>query len=171
MRLVIQRVTRASVRIDGNVHAGIGRGLLILAGVFKPDTASSADALATRVATLRCFEDAQGRMNLGASEAGAEFLVVSQFTLCADLARGRRPGFDAAMPPEPARALVERFVDALARASGRPVRTGVFGATMAIELVNDGPVTFVMDNPAPASAEATESSPEKESPRAGGATG
>jgi D-tyrosyl-tRNA(Tyr) deacylase len=151
MRLVIQRVTRAAVRIDGKVHAEIGRGLLILAGIHKPDTEAAVDALAARVASFRCFEDDQGKMNRSAPEAGAEFLVVSQFTLCADLARGRRPGFDAAMPPEPARALVDRFADGLARASGRPVRTGVFGATMAVELVNDGPVTFVMDSP-PASS-------------------
>jgi D-aminoacyl-tRNA deacylase len=152
MRLVIQRVTRAAVRIDGAVHAEIGRGLLILAGVFKPDTETAADALAARVAALRCFEDAQGKMNLAAPEAGADYLVVSQFTLCADLARGRRPGFDAAMPPEPARALYERFAAALTRASGRTVRTGVFGAAMAVELVNDGPVTFVMDSPPAASS-------------------
>ncbi len=145
MRLVLQRVTRAAVRIDGNVHAGIGRGLVILAGVFKTDTAEAADALASRVAALRCFEDAAGRMNLGAAETDAEYLVVSQFTLCANLARGRRPSFDPAMPPESAKALYERFAAALARASGRPVRTGIFGALMEVELVNDGPVTFVLE--------------------------
>jgi D-tyrosyl-tRNA(Tyr) deacylase len=145
MRLVIQRVSRAAVRIDGRSHAEIGRGLAILAGVFKTDTSAAADALAERVAVLRCFDDPGGRMNLDAAAAGAEFLVVSQFTLCADLSRGRRPGFDPAMPPGPAKEIYERFADALARASGRTVRTGVFGATMEVELVNDGPVTFVFD--------------------------
>jgi D-tyrosyl-tRNA(Tyr) deacylase len=144
MRLVIQRVTRAAVSVDGRPHAAIGRGLLILVGVYKEDAASAADALAARVAALRCFDDGRGKMNLGLAEAGGESLVVSQFTLCADLARGRRPSFDPAMPPEPARALYERFAEALARASGRPVRTGVFGASMAVDLVNDGPVTFVL---------------------------
>jgi D-tyrosyl-tRNA(Tyr) deacylase len=151
MRLVLQRVTRAAVRIKGRVHAEIGPGMLILAGVFAGDTAETADALAARVAGLRCFEDAGGKMNLSAAEAGGDFLVVSQFTLCADLARGRRPSFAPAMAPEPARALYERFSESLARASGRPVRTGVFGASMAVELVNDGPVTFVLDSD-PASA-------------------
>jgi D-tyrosyl-tRNA(Tyr) deacylase len=145
MRLVLQRVARAAVRVDGQIHAEIGRGLLILAGVFKTDAPETADVLAARVSALRCFDDARGKMNLGGVEAEAEYLVVSQFTLCADLDRGRRPSFDPAMPPEPARAIYERFAAALARASGRPVRTGVFGASMAVELVNDGPVTFVLD--------------------------
>jgi D-tyrosyl-tRNA(Tyr) deacylase len=145
MRLVLQRVTRAAVRIDGQFHAGIERGLVILAGVFRDDTPERADALAARAASLRCFEDARGKMNLAAAEAGAAYLVVSQFTLCADLARGRRPSFDPAMPPEGARALYERFAGTLGRLSGRPVRTGVFGARMEVELANDGPVTFVLE--------------------------
>lgn len=144
MRLVIQRVTRACVRIDGRVHAEIGRGLVVLVGVFRDDTPGAADALAARLAALRCFDDPQGKMNLGGAEAGAEYLVVSQFTLCADLTRGRRPGFDPAMSPQPAREIYERFAASLAAASGRPVRTGVFGASMAVELVNDGPVTFIL---------------------------
>jgi len=147
MRLVLQRVSRACVRVNGAVHAGIGRGLLVLVGVHASNTEASANALAARVATLRCFNDASGRMNLGAAEAGADFLVVSQFTLCADLSRGRRPSFEPAMAPAPARALYERFAAALARCVERPVQTGVFGADMQIELINDGPVTFVLDEP------------------------
>lgn len=147
MRLVLQRVTRAAVRVDGRPYADIGRGIVVLIGIFQGDAPEAADALAARVASLRCFDDERGRMNLGPADVGAEFLVVSQFTLCADLSRGRRPGFEGAMPPEPARAVYERFVAALARASGRPVLTGVFGADMQVELVNDGPATFVMEAP------------------------
>ena len=145
MRVVIQRVSSAAVRIDGTARSGIDRGLLVLVGVFKSDTPEAANALAARTAALRCFEDAAGKMNQRAADAGGDFLVVSQFTLCADLSRGRRPSFDPAMPPEPARAIYERFVAELARVSGRAVRTGVFGADMQVELVNDGPATFVMD--------------------------
>ncbi len=145
MRVVIQRVASAAVRIDGAVCSGIGRGLLVLVGISKSDTPEAADALAARTAALRCFEDAAGKMRHGAADAGGDFLVVSQFTLCADMSRGRRPSFDPAMPPEPARAIYARFVAELARVSGRAVRTGVFGADMQVELVNDGPVTFVMD--------------------------
>ena len=145
MRLVIQRAERASVRIDGDEVAAIGPGLVILVGVFREDSPASADALAGRAAALRCFADTDGRMNLSCAQAAGEFLVVSQFTLCADLSRGRRPGFEPAMAPGPARDLYERFVATLARESGRPVRTGRFGADMKVDLVNDGPVTFVME--------------------------
>lgn len=145
MRLVLQRVTRAAVDIEGSRHAEIGRGLMILVGVARGDTAAVAETLAAKIAGLRCFGDAAGRMNLSGPEVNADYLVVSQFTLCADLTRGKRPGFETAMPPAEAEPIYEGFAAALARLSGRPVRTGVFGADMQLELVNDGPVTFVLE--------------------------
>ncbi len=144
MRLVLQRVARAAVRVDGETVGEIGRGLLVLAGVEQGDGPAAAAAAAGRLAGLRCFEDAAGKMNLAAADAGAAFLVVSQFTLAADLSRGRRPSFTTAAPPAAAEPLVDALAADLSR-RGFPVATGRFGARMEVELVNDGPVTFVLD--------------------------
>lgn len=144
MRLVVQRVSRAEVRIDGAVVGAIGRGAAVLVGIAVGDTPELAERLADRVAALRYFEDAAGRTNLAIDEVGGEFLVVSQFTLMADVRRGRRPGFALAAPPEVAEPVVDRFVERL-RESGRHVATGRFGAEMELELVNDGPFTLLLD--------------------------
>ena len=146
MKLVIQRVSRARVTIGGEKVGAIGRGLLVLAGVERGDGADQAVAAARKLIGLRVFEDGEGRMNLAAAEVGGAFLVVSQFTLAGSLARGRRPSFDAAAPPEIAEPLVDALVAAL-RAEGATVATGRFRAHMQVELVNDGPVTFVLELP------------------------
>ena len=143
MRLILQRVSSAEVRVAGEPVGRIGRGMLVLVGVEKGDGADQAAAAAAKLGHLRIFEDAKGRMNLDPARAGAAFLVVSQFTLAASLERGRRPSFDGAAPPEVAELLVERLVEAL-RAAGFHVETGRFGARMEVELVNDGPVTFIL---------------------------
>jgi D-tyrosyl-tRNA(Tyr) deacylase len=142
MRAVCQRVRRASVSVDGTTIAAIERGWLVLLGVGPRDSVAEADYLVDRLAGLRAFEDDGGRMNLAARAAGAAFLIVSQFTLYADTRSGRRPGFTGAAPPDQARVLVEHFGDALI-ALGFRVERGRFGANMAVELVNDGPVTIV----------------------------
>jgi D-tyrosyl-tRNA(Tyr) deacylase len=144
VRLVVQRVSRAEVRIDGAVVGAIGRGAAVLVGIAVGDTPELAERLADRVVALRYFQDAAGRTNLAIDEVGGEFLVVSQFTLLADLRRGRRPGFALAAPPEVAEPMVDRFVARL-REGGRKVATGRFGAEMELELVNDGPFTLVLD--------------------------
>jgi len=147
MRIVIQRVTRASVVIEGRVHAAIGPGLLLLVGVEKGDADSTAAAAGEKVALMRIFPVQRGvddRMDRSIIDVGGEVLVVSQFTLAGSLHRGRRPGFDHAAPPETARPLYEAVAAALAR-HGLVVKTGVFGAMMEIELTNDGPVTFVLE--------------------------
>jgi D-tyrosyl-tRNA(Tyr) deacylase len=144
MRLVVQRVSRAEVRADGELLGAIGRGAAVLVGIGVGDTPELVDRLADRLAGLRYFEDADGRTNLAIDEVGGAFLVVSQFTLLADLRRGRRPGFAPAAPPEAAEPLVDRFVQRL-RDAGRSVATGRFGAEMELELVNDGPFTLVLD--------------------------
>jgi D-tyrosyl-tRNA(Tyr) deacylase len=144
VRLVVQRVSRAEVRIDGEVVGSIGRGAVVLVGVGAGDTTELAERLADRLAGIRYFEDAEGRTNLAIDEVGGSFLVVSQFTLLADLSRGRRPGFALAAPPDVAEPIVERFVARL-RDGGRNVATGRFGAEMEVELVNDGPFTLVLD--------------------------
>jgi D-tyrosyl-tRNA(Tyr) deacylase len=141
MRALLQRVTEASVSVDGEEIARIGRGWLILLGIARGDTEAVAEVLADRVAGLRCFEDAGGKANLSARELGAEMLVVSQFTLMADVSRGRRPGFTDAAPPEAARALVDHFAEALRR-MGFTTRQGRFGAFMQVRLTNDGPFTI-----------------------------
>jgi D-tyrosyl-tRNA(Tyr) deacylase len=145
MRLVLQRARSARVTVAGAAVAEIGRGLLILAGLYKEDTDSSVDAAAARVRGLRLFDDPDGKMNLSCEQVGGEYLVVSQFTLCADLRKGKRPGFDPAMPPPEARRLYDRFCDALARETGRPVKKGAFGESMIVALENEGPATFVLD--------------------------
>src|SRR5581483_6010636 len=145
MRAVIQRVSGARVIIDGQEYSRIGRGLLVLLGVEKEDTAADGDMLARRIIELRIFEDEAGKMNRSIAEAGGQILAVSQFTLLGDCRRGRRPSFDPAAPPDVARALYQKFVEQIA-ASGIPVKTGVFQAMMDIELTNQGPVTFILDS-------------------------
>ncbi len=144
MRCVLQRVSSAAVRVDGEIVGRIGRGLLVLAGAAPGDDAATVAAAADKLARLRVFADGEGRMNLDAAQAGAAFLVVSQFTLVADLARGRRPSFAAAAPPHVAEPLIASLAAAL-RDRGFRVETGRFGAHMEVELVNDGPVTFVLE--------------------------
>jgi D-aminoacyl-tRNA deacylase len=145
MRLVVQRVTGASVREGDELLAEIGPGALVLAGIGTDDDAETVERVADKLLGLRTFADADGRTNLAIADVGGSFLVVSQFTLYADLSRGRRPGFTRAAQPDVAVPLLDRFVDRL-KASGVPVRTGRFGAEMAVELVNDGPFTLVMDS-------------------------
>ena len=145
MRAVVQRVTSCRVEVAGGVVGEIGRGLLVLLGVATGDTASDADFLAPKIAHLRIFNDAQGKMNLSVLDTGGAVLAVSQFTLYGDCRKGRRPSFDGAAAPEHARALYEHFVAAL-RATGVHVDTGVFQADMAVTLVNDGPVTLLVES-------------------------
>ncbi len=145
MRAVIQRVSEASVTIDGEIVGQIGRGLLVLLGVGEGDGPDEATLLAEKIAGMRIFPDDEGRFNRSALDIGGAVLVVSQFTLYADTRRGRRPSFAAAAPPEVAAPLVELFVAAV-RQQGLPVATGSFGAAMQVALVNDGPVTIVLDS-------------------------
>jgi D-tyrosyl-tRNA(Tyr) deacylase len=144
MRAVVQRVAGAQVLVDGAVVGEIGRGLCVLLGVATSDDEPTAERLAGRVARLRIFENEEGSFDRSLLDAGGEALVVSQFTLIADTAKGNRPSFTEAAPPERAEALYERFCTAL-RGLSVPVDTGVFGARMQVELVNDGPVTIVLD--------------------------
>lgn len=145
MRLVIQRVTRASVSSNGEPLGEIDAGAVVLAGIGREDTPDLVDRMADKLVGLRYFEDAEGRTNVGISEARGALLVVSQFTLYADVRRGRRPGFTPAAPPEAATPLVDRFVDRL-RSHGITVASGRFGAEMEVTLVNDGPFTLVLDS-------------------------
>jgi D-tyrosyl-tRNA(Tyr) deacylase len=145
MRIVLQRVTAARVDVAGETVGSIGAGLLILLGVTQTDSREDADYLAGKVIQLRIFPDEARRMNRSLLEAGGSLLVVSQFTLYGDCRKGRRPSFDHAAPPEQARALYEYFVQHL-RLSNIAVETGVFQAEMEIHLVNDGPVTFILDS-------------------------
>lgn len=144
MKAVVQRVSRAAVRVGGETVGAIGRGFLVLVGAEAGDTAAEAEALAQKVAGLRVFEDGSGKMNLALADVGGSVLAVSQFTLAADLSRGRRPGFEHALRGAEAEPLYERFVAAL-RAAGPAVETGVFGAAMEVELVNEGPATFLVE--------------------------
>jgi D-tyrosyl-tRNA(Tyr) deacylase len=144
MRAVCQRVSRASVTIDEAVVGEIGPGLVVLLGFARGDTNPDAERLAGKVARLRVFEDDSGKFDRSLLDVGGAALVVSQFTLIADTRKGNRPSFTQAAPPEQADPLYERFCDTLA-AEGVPVERGVFGARMAVELVNDGPVTIVLD--------------------------
>ncbi len=145
MRIVVQRVERASVTVDGREISSIGRGLLVLLGAAKSDSTEDAKWLAGKIAHLRTFPDADGKMNLSLLDTGGEVLVVSQFTLLADCSKGRRPGFDGAAEPESARGLYEDFVKELID-RGLLVKTGQFAAKMMVDLVNDGPVTFVIES-------------------------
>ena len=146
MRALVQRTSRAEVRVNGEVVGAIDRGLVVLLGVGRDDGPREARALARKVAKLRVFEDDEGKMNHALVDVGGEALVVSQFTLYADTSRGNRPGFAGAAPPERADALYGEFTRALEE-RGVPVRTGVFRAAMEVELVNDGPVTLWLDVP------------------------
>ncbi len=145
MRAVIQRVKRAGVRIKGDMKATIGRGLLVFVGVEKGDTKSDVEYAATKVLGLRVFEDDTGRMNLSVNDIKGEVLVISQFTLSGDLRKGRRPSFDRAEEPERARELYEEFLRAM-RNGAVTVKEGEFRAHMEVELVNDGPVTLLLDS-------------------------
>jgi D-tyrosyl-tRNA(Tyr) deacylase len=144
MRVVLQRVSSASVTIEGEVVGRIGRGYLLLAGFTHTDTAAQVDWMAEKVAGLRLFTDVEGKMNLGLAEVGGAVLVVSQFTLYGNAEKGRRPSFIDAARPETAIPLYERFVEQL-RAQGLEAATGRFGAMMDVALVNDGPVTLVLE--------------------------
>lgn len=148
MRAVLQRVTSARVQVDEHTVGEIGKGLLILLGVAREDAGPDASWLAEKVAALRIFQDPEGRMNLSIKETGGSSLVVSQFTLMGDCRKGRRPGFDKAAPPDQAEQLYEKFVDLLRAELGPEIEvaTGSFGAYMSVSLVNDGPVTLILDS-------------------------
>lgn len=145
MKALIQRVCRASVTIDGNMHASIDRGLLILLGVGVDDKDVDVLKLAARIPKLRIFNDENGLMNMSCIDMGGEYLVISQFTLMADSRKGNRPSYIQAARPEQAIPLYELFLSTLATESGREIKSGVFGADMMVELLNDGPVTIMMD--------------------------
>ena len=145
MKTVIQRVKEASVTVDGQVVGKIGLGLLVFLAVSKNDTASDVDYLVNKLIELRIFEDDKGKMNFSIQEAGGEFLVVSQFTLLGSCEKGRRPSFDQAADPQKGEELYNAFVKAL-KGAGQKVETGQFRAMMDVSLVNDGPVTFVVES-------------------------
>lgn len=145
MRAVIQRVAQASVTINGQVKAAIGHGLLVLAGFEEADTPEDLTWLSAKVANLRIFNDAAGLMNLSVKEVGGEVLLISQFTLHATTKKGNRPSFIRAARPDVAIPLYEQFIQLLASHTGRPIATGTFGADMKVQLLNDGPVTIVID--------------------------
>jgi D-aminoacyl-tRNA deacylase len=145
MRAVIQRVSRASVKVDGEFTGEIGKGLLVLLGVARDDNEADVDYLSEKVAGLRIFEDDAGKMNLSVAGVGGAVLAVSQFTLFGDVRRGKRPSFDAAARPERAKLLYEYFVERI-RAAGLHCKTGRFQEMMEVELVNSGPVTILLDS-------------------------
>jgi len=145
VRAVIQRVSHAKVTVNGEITGEIGRGLLVLLGVGAGDTRAEADYLVDKTIGLRIFEDAGGKMNLSVAEVAGALLVVSQFTLYGDVRRGKRPSFDAAAPPQAARELYEYFVEKI-RAAGLRCETGRFQEMMQVELVNEGPVTILLDS-------------------------
>ncbi len=144
MRAVIQRVTKASVEVDGAITGKIDAGLMVLLGVTKSDTQAAAEALVDKILNLRIFSDDAGKMNRSLLDTGGALLVVSQFTLYGDARKGRRPSFDQAAPADQAKALYEEFV-AIARRSGVRVETGIFQAHMAVSLINNGPVTLIVE--------------------------
>ncbi len=145
MRAVLQRVTSASVAVDQEIVGKIEKGLLVLLGVESGDTDADLDYVVEKLAVLRIFEDDGGKMNRSVQDVGGGILLVSQFTLCADVRKGRRPGFDQAARPEEAESQYRACADKL-RARGIPIEMGVFGADMAVALVNDGPVTIILDS-------------------------
>lgn len=147
MKAVVQRVSEARVEVAGETVGAIGRGVLVLLGVEKGDGEREAEWLAEKTVNLRIFPDEAGKMNLSLGEAGGACLVVSQFTLAGNCAKGRRPSFDTAAPPEMANRLYAYFTEKV-RERGVPVATGIFQADMAVSLVNDGPVTFILQSPA-----------------------
>ena len=146
MRVVIQRVSSASVTIDGEVTARIGAGLLLLVGIEAADDARDGEWLASKIVRLRIFADENGQMNRSVADIGGEILLVSQFTLHASTAKGTRPSFNAAAKPEQAKPLYELFIKQLEQALGRSIQTGRFGAMMEIALLNNGPVTLIQDS-------------------------
>ncbi|MEN9404500.1 MAG: hypothetical protein RL091_3203 [Verrucomicrobiota bacterium] len=146
MRLVIQRVSSASVSVDGRTTGEIARGLLVLVGIETADTEADGQWLAEKLTKLRIFADATGQMNLSVTDIAGGVLVVSQFTLHASTAKGTRPSFNAAARPEQARGLYDRFVAQITALLGYPVQTGEFGAMMQVQLLNDGPVTLIIDS-------------------------
>jgi len=146
MRVVLQRVTSASVTIGGEVTGRIGPGLMILVGIESADAAEDGEWLAQKITRLRIFDDGDGKMNLSVADTGGEILLVSQFTLHASTAKGTRPSFNAAARPEQAKPLYELFIKQLEQALGRPIATGQFGAMMEITLLNHGPVTLIQDS-------------------------
>jgi len=145
MRAVVQRVKKAEVRVEGRVMGSVGQGMVVLLGVGRNDTLEDTQSLAEKILNLRIFDDPEGRMNLSLVQAKGQLLCVSQFTLYGDCRKGRRPSYDQAARPDVARALYEAFV-ASARAGGVTVQTGEFQAMMEVELVNDGPVTLLLDS-------------------------
>ena len=145
MRVVIQRVSEASVTIDGKVHSKIGHGLMILVGFEAVDTEKSINRLCAKIINMRIFSDAEGKMNLSVLDVDGEILVVSQFTLHASTRKGNRPSFIRAAPPEVSEPLYQNFMHQLGELLEKPVAGGIFGANMKVALINDGPVTIVMD--------------------------
>lgn len=141
---MLQRVTRASVSVDGETVSGIGRGLCLLVGIRRGDDPDQVDAAVAKISGLRVFGDDAGRMNLSVADVGGEILVVSQFTLLGDTRKGRRPSFTMAAPPEEAEPLLDQMVESF-RSAGIPTSVGVFGAHMTVELANDGPVTLILE--------------------------
>lgn len=146
MKAVIQRVSEARVEVDGAVVGAVGRGMLVLLGVAQGDSERDAAWLAKKIVELRIFEDAAGKMNLALADVGGGILAVSQFTLLGECSKGRRPSFTGAASPDEGKRLYEYFVEQV-RQSGTPVATGIFQADMQVHLVNDGPVTFILDSP------------------------
>ncbi len=146
MRVLIQRVKKARVVVEEKIVADIAGGFLLFVGVCTNDDSPDVDLLVEKIPNLRVFDDEQGRMNVGAMEKGAQYLVVSQFTLYADCQKGRRPSFDLAAPAEKGRRFYEEFVHKLSLKCPGKVQTGIFGASMQVELVNDGPVTLWIDS-------------------------
>ena len=145
MRAVIQRVNKSSVTVDGEIKGSVGKGYNILLGVMDGDTEAQAELLASKVAKLRVFEDEAGKMTKSVTDIGGEILVISQFTLCADIRKGNRPSFTDSAPPDEANRLYQYFCKKLLENGVSKVETGVFAADMKVEILNDGPVTIVMD--------------------------
>ena len=146
MRIVIQRVKHAKVHINGKIHSSIGNGMLILLGIESIDTQEDIDCLCGKTARLRIFDDAAGQMNLSVCDVKGSCLVVSQFTLHASTKKGNRPSYIRAAPPDIAIPLYEKFIETLRQTTQLEVQTGIFGADMQVELINDGPVTIMMDS-------------------------
>lgn len=146
MKVVLQRVCEAGVTVDGDVVGQIGRGILVLFGAEKGDSEAKLDYQIKKLLSLRVFPDEAGKMNRSVSDIGGELLIVSQFTLAGDCRKGTRPSFDQALPPGEAEALYSRYIEGLRAESGLRVETGCFGAMMQVSLVNDGPVTFILEN-------------------------
>lgn len=146
MRAVIQRASSATLHIDGQLHASIGMGFIILLGIHVDDTAADVDYLVGKIHGMRIFSDAEGKMNLSLEQVSGQLLLVSQFTLYADTRKGNRPSYLASARPEQAIPLYELMIEKLSNAMGAPIQTGVFGADMQVSLCNDGPVTIIIDS-------------------------